>query len=92
MSQPEDAAAQALRLAALALQQISTRSSSSSSDEDDTAAVDASTAASAQPTLLAADAELPLAQSASVNLSSKLLSSVAQVKMLLCTYLPVLPC
>jgi hypothetical protein len=77
MSQPEDAAAQALRLAALALQQISARSSS---DEDDTTGIEApDPAPPAQLMSPAADAVSPVALSASGNLSSKLLSSVAQV-------------
>jgi hypothetical protein len=78
MAQPEDPAAQALRLAAHALQQISLQSSSSSDDEHD-AAQPAPLAAAAPAA--AADQPSPLA---SPKLAHKLLSSVAQVMHALC--------
>jgi hypothetical protein len=82
MSQPEDAAAQALRLAAHALHHISlqTSSSSSSSDEERNMAASVPYAATAPPAPALgaeADAQSPLA---SPKLAHKLLSSVAQAR------------
>jgi hypothetical protein len=79
MAQPEDAAAQALRLAAHALQHISLQSSSgsSSSDEEHDAAESAPLAAAAPAA--AVDEPSPLA---SPKLAHKLLSSVAHVRLL----------
>jgi hypothetical protein len=78
MAQPEDAAAQALRLAAHALQHISLQSSSSSSSDEEHDAAESAPLAAAAPAA-AVDEPSPLA---SPKLAHKLLSSVAHVRLL----------
>ena len=89
MSQPDDAAAQALRLAALALQQISARSSSSSDDggsnDDEHNATEGAAAAASDKLITRPSAAEAASPTHSPNLSSKLLSSVAQV-VVVCRY------